>query len=355
MNTSSLYSFDESEKRFLLESFFAKKGTIKLQTSGMCGDIYKFDRGVNSFPRYSCIKIPKPKNNISDRETAKRFLNEVEMQLKFYHNYFVHWISDLDYFMDVPIASFRYWDNDLANLIQCNDLTQISKLSILIYVCCGLKHCYKHGLKAHQDLKPANIFIRNVRNEFRNLPDLDIYNIALLADFGLANASYDSNIFDGSRPYMAPEQWNKKALSSATDIFALGIIFYELLTGGFHPVGIKLNEYWPQPKASNSKKWVSEKHWKKWIESGCQIKDLNLIQSSNYQNFIHKMLNINPIDRPTIDEVIEFLMGELKTISNDSYEQVKFLTNFFQNNQASANLKNWEYPTQKLALLKSKL
>lgn len=114
--------------------------------------------------------------------------------------------------------------NDLANLIKTSQPSQVTKLSLLVYTCIGLRHCYEKGLIAHQDLKPANNFIQNINGNFVGQPDLDIYEFAIVADFGLVN-TFKEDIFDGSRPYMAPEQWNKNELSQATHIFALGVIF----------------------------------------------------------------------------------------------------------------------------------
>lgn len=249
----NFHELDERSKTILLEGAFGR-GKCSFLTGGMCGDIYLFDQGINTFPRYSCVKIPKTTKNVSNEEAAKRFVRELELQLTFSYNKFVHWAFDFDSKYDIPIASFRYWGNDLANLIRGNQASHVTKLSLLIYTCIGLRHCYGKGLIAHQDLKPANIFIQNIKTDFVRLPDLDVFDFAKIADFGLANASIDCGLYDGSRPYMAPEQWNEDELSQATDIFALGVIFYELMTNGYHPVGIKLSDYWPTPKDGNTKK-----------------------------------------------------------------------------------------------------
>jgi eukaryotic-like serine/threonine-protein kinase len=248
----NFYELEDKFKRIILEGFYGR-GECVLNTSGLCGEIYVFDQGVNSIPRYSCIKLPKPIKNVSNEQTASRFIRELQLQLSFYHNKFVHWAFDFDTVFNIPVASFRYWGNDLASLIKTTQPSHVTKLSLLIYICVGLKHCYCKGLIAHQDLKPANIFIQNIKSDFVGLPDLDIYDFAIVADFGLANAFIDYQVFDGSRPYMAPEQWNKNVLTQATDIFALGVILFELMTNGYHPVGIKLSDFWPTHKMEIAK------------------------------------------------------------------------------------------------------
>jgi serine/threonine-protein kinase len=100
---------------------------------------------------------------------------------------------------------------------------------ILTQVCDALQAAHVHGV-VHRDLKPENIFL--VRHD--RTP-----HFVKVLDFGIAK------LFDGSQPsgqtslgtiigtpeYMAPEQWSGKVSDGRTDLYALGIIAYELLTG----------------------------------------------------------------------------------------------------------------------------
>lgn len=71
----------------------------------------------------------------------------------------------------------------------------------------------------HRDIKPANILLHN--------------SVAHLSDFGIAKlvdeTVTETNI--GTYPYMAPEQWQNKPITAQTDIYQLGIMLFELLTG----------------------------------------------------------------------------------------------------------------------------
>ena len=73
----------------------------------------------------------------------------------------------------------------------------------------------------HRDLKPANIFLKN-----RSIK---------IADFGFAMKLSDSKKYSsynvGSPVYMPPEALNENKYSFKSDIWALGVIFYEMLTG----------------------------------------------------------------------------------------------------------------------------
>ncbi|MCU9924595.1 protein kinase domain-containing protein [Aeromonas caviae] len=349
MNKINFHTLDEQHKKLMLEIALGNKGECISVSGGMCGDIYVFDQGKNVTPRYVCAKIPKPLANGSIEEANNRFVNELKNQLSYNHQMFVHWAFDFSEVLGTPVALFRYWSSDLEKLIQESEVSSnIEKLSILVYVCSGLSHCYRNGLVAHQDLKPANIFLRNVRNDFRDLPDVDIYNFALIADFGLANAYLDASVFDGSRPYMAPEQWDKSSLSSKTDVFALGVILYELMTGGFHPVGIKLRDYWPQPLEGNSKKWTKVDTWRKWAKNPSVVFEDTLQIEPNVQALIQRMLSVDPINRPSIDEVKASLLDIINNHSQESFSQLILLIDYFEKKASAEPLKeSWPYLWEK--------
>jgi serine/threonine protein kinase len=91
-------------------------------------------------------------------------------------------------------------------------------LDIFLQVCYGLEYAHKQGI-IHQDIKPANIFIR---------PDGQ----AKIVDFGLA-CPQGTMDFDmpGTPFYMSPEQIQGEPVDERTDIYSLGIMLYEMLTG----------------------------------------------------------------------------------------------------------------------------
>lgn len=324
----NFYSLEPQHKIMMLEAVIGRGKCVGI-SGGMCGEIYIFDQGKEVIPRYVCAKIPKPLPGCTITETAQRFVAEMEKQLSFYHHAFVHWVFDFKEVMKIPVAIFRYWGSDLDKLIREVSSSNIEKLSIMTYICEGLKHCQDRGLVSHQDLKPQNIFMRDIKPNFPDLPDLDIYKFPMIADFGLSNASIDSGIYEGSRPYMAPEQWEQTALSPATDIFALGVIYYQFLTDGYHPVGIKLNEHWPNPAAGNSKKWTRPGAWRKWACSGAEIVDIDSGISPELIGLITTMLSPRATDRPDISNVKDVLLNQIKRLNLESHEQIEFLAKYF--------------------------
>jgi serine/threonine-protein kinase len=110
---------------------------------------------------------------------------------------------------------------DLEDLAAKNvALPLIDKLDIVIDVLSGLAFAHKRGI-VHRDIKPANIRIDEGR--------------ARVMDFGIAHLSASSmtrtGIMVGTPAYMAPEQIVGTPVSPATDLFSVGTVLYELLSG----------------------------------------------------------------------------------------------------------------------------
>jgi serine/threonine protein kinase len=115
----------------------------------------------------------------------------------------------------------------LKNYCKPERLLPVTQAVELIYKCAkALDYAHRQGV-IHRDIKPTNILLT---------PDLDVK----IADFSIAHIAHAdlSNTmpmgFVGSPRYMSPEQIQEDVLTSQTDIYSLGVVFYELLTGR-HP------------------------------------------------------------------------------------------------------------------------
>jgi serine/threonine-protein kinase len=112
---------------------------------------------------------------------------------------------------------------DLKHLIQREAPLAPERVQAIIgQVLDGLQAIHAAGI-VHRDIKPQNILI-------------DRGNVARVADFGIAQAEDDSGMTTegttvGTAAYMAPEQAQAGRITEATDLYAVGVILYEMLTG----------------------------------------------------------------------------------------------------------------------------
>ncbi|HET9577309.1 MAG TPA: serine/threonine-protein kinase [Usitatibacter sp.] len=124
---------------------------------------------------------------------------------------------------DLAFIAMEYVEGrELRQLIREGALTPARSLEIAALVADGLAFAHERGV-IHRDIKPGNIMV---------LPDGRVK----IMDFGIAHlqesdVKTQSGVLLGSPQYMSPEQVAGQALDGRADIFSLGVVLYEMLTG----------------------------------------------------------------------------------------------------------------------------
>lgn len=117
---------------------------------------------------------------------------------------------------------------DLESLIHSRAMSKSEMLESLIQVCDGLGYAHERGI-VHRDIKPANIFITTHGHR----------HTAKLMDFGVAQMGStkltEDGTWMGTVSYMAPEYLDTGKAAGSSDLFALGVVLYEVLSGGRRP------------------------------------------------------------------------------------------------------------------------
>jgi len=108
-----------------------------------------------------------------------------------------------------------------VHLKETGKLNHDEALDIACQLCAGLIEAHQSGI-IHRDLKSGNVML--CRNE-------DGSRRAVVTDFGLAGPSSSAGETAGTPAYMAPELWRGEPASKLTDIYALGVILYEMVAG----------------------------------------------------------------------------------------------------------------------------
>ena len=190
---------------------------VGLLGRGGMGEVYRADDLTLGQP--VALKF-LPASAAADAAALARFHNEVRIARQVSHPNVCR-IHDLGEAGGEPFLSMEYVDGeDLASLLRrIGRLPADKAVESARQLCSGLAAAHDMGV-LHRDLKPANVM-------------LDGRGVVKITDFGLANFSEQIARDDiaGTPAYMAPEQLAGRAATIASDVYALGLVLFEMFTG----------------------------------------------------------------------------------------------------------------------------
>jgi serine/threonine protein kinase len=199
------------EERYLVEG--------RLGHGGMATVLLAHDRKLD---REVAIKLLAD-NLAGDEDVRNRFTREARLAAKLDHPNVVH-VFDVGEEDDRPyIVMELVAGGTLADRLERRRraLPLAESLPLLRQMCDGLGHAHSRRL-VHRDVKPQNLLLRNSDNCLK------------IADFGIARAAEETRLTRtgrviGTDRYMAPEQLADGRISPATDVYACGVVAYEVL------------------------------------------------------------------------------------------------------------------------------
>src|SRR5215831_2359836 len=189
---------------------------------GGMGTVYRAERADGQFQKQVAVKVVPAA--VHSQELLRRFTSEQQILASLEHPNIARLLDAgvspdglpylvMEYVEGVPITDY------------CCDrrLSLQERLRLFQTVCSTVHYAHQH-LIVHRDIKPANILVTGE-------------GISKLLDFGIAklldpwmNAGSTQSIFNPMTPdYASPEQARGEALTTATDVYSLGVILYELL------------------------------------------------------------------------------------------------------------------------------
>src|SRR5579871_5573732 len=217
--SSAASEFLISEGRFLPGRLIAGRyRIIALLGRGGMGEVYRADD--LTLGQAVAIKF-LPEEATRDEGMRERFRNEVRIARKVSHPNVCR-VYDVGEVEGQTFFTMEYVDGeDLASLLRrIGRLPPDKAIEIARQLCAGLAAAHAKGV-LHRDLKPANIM-------------LDGRGQVVITDFGLAGLADDirgAEIRSGTPAYMAPEQIAGKEVTTRSDVYALGLVLYEVFTG----------------------------------------------------------------------------------------------------------------------------
>jgi serine/threonine-protein kinase len=170
------------------------------------------------------LKFLNP-NVAEDEEIMKRFVHELRYSRKITHHNVIR-IYDFLYIQGNYAISMEYFPSHTlgSEVVGEKPMPLPRALGFGIDICTGMDVAHAQGI-VHRDLKPANVLINNE-------------GLLKIVDFGVAAAQREGDTqltktgyVIGSPKYMAPEQILGKKVDQRADVYALGVILYEIMTG----------------------------------------------------------------------------------------------------------------------------
>jgi serine/threonine protein kinase len=154
-----------------------------------------------------------------DDSFRARFLQESKLAGRLSHPNVVQ-VYDAGETEGSPYIVMEYVPGD--TIAQRGKLSYRDAVPLALQACAGLQHAHAAGL-VHRDVKPANLLVREDH-------------VLKIADFGIARAAELTRLTQhgtvlGTAAYLSPEQAAGQEVTTATDIYSLGAVVYELLTG----------------------------------------------------------------------------------------------------------------------------
>lgn len=188
--------------------------------SGGMADVYK--AYCIKLNRFVAVKILKDRYNV-DREFVSRFELESQAAASLSHNNIVS-VYDVGYEDGIHYIVMELLDGiTLKDYISIHGMLPWKQaLDFSIQICDAMDHAHKKGI-VHRDIKPQNIMVT-------------ADNVLKVTDFGIARTANkdittEDNTAIGSVHYISPEQARGGYVDASSDIYSMGVVMYEMLTG----------------------------------------------------------------------------------------------------------------------------
>lgn len=187
--------------------------------SGGMGEVYLAED--SELKRKVALKF-LPLQYASDESFKTRFKREAQAAAALSHPNIIHIYEVLEYQGRPFFAMELVEGRSLRDIIHSEELSLHQVLDVAAQICEGLNEAHEAGV-VHRDIKPSNILI-------------DRKGRVLVVDFGLARIEGEDKLTKtgstlGTIGYMAPEQVEGKEADQRSDIFSVGVVLYEMLTG----------------------------------------------------------------------------------------------------------------------------
>lgn len=248
----------------------------------------------HSFERQVAIKILSPSLAL-EPSFAERFMQEARTVASLNHPHIVP-VYDVGEHEGYYYLSMEYVTGGSLKQRIRDGIEPRQAETVLRQLAGALDYAGQHGF-IHRDVKPDNVMFRADGS-------------ALLMDFGIAaNILRDTSVTGstsvmGTPKYMSPEQHRRQPLTPQSDLYSLGCVFYEMLTG-------------KPPYTGDDASAMAEAHQREPIP-------LLPVKLRHYQPLLRQLLAKSPADRPQSGTAITELLDNLESPEHYTRERARY-------------------------------
>ncbi len=193
---------------------------------GGMGTVYRAERADDTFTQHAALKLVHPGFAPDFR---LRFLRERALLAGLDHPGIARLLDGGVAADGAPFLAMELVDGEpITAYAEAHGLDLRERLGLFLQVCDAVAHAHLH-LIVHRDLKPPHILVENTEGGPRvKLLDFGIAKLLSEEDDGLTRTGSSGPL---TPSYASPEQFLGLPITTATDVYALGLVLYELLTG----------------------------------------------------------------------------------------------------------------------------
>jgi len=208
----------------LIGQLFGRYRLVKVVGEGGMGEVYLAQDTVLN--RQAAVKLIR--TSVKTKDLLRRFHRERQILAQLNHGSIASVYDAGTGSEGVPFLVMEYVEGlPLTEYCDAHALSVSQRLELFRTVCSAVQHAHQN-LVVHRDLKPSNILV-TAQGEVKLLD----FGIAKLLDPEMPGEAPGTTLIRAMTPaYASPEQINGGVTTTATDVYSLGVLLYELLTGG---------------------------------------------------------------------------------------------------------------------------
>lgn len=311
------HKFEHNKKKELSENILSRYHLLKCMGKGGFGLVFAAEAKLQRFA-LKVLNVFKDVDASMNSQKKKEYIDEMRRETTIHqelrHDYIVSYYNDFYIENEEKLViEMELCDSSLAAVIETVSLDQA--LIWFAQICSAVSYLHEPDERRkkpeilHRDLKPGNILIKE-----KKVKVCDFGGAKFLNQTRISGSKINQEQFYGTQEYLAPEIFTQdvKKFTKATDIWALGIIFFKMITRGKHPLLYEFSD--PKMKYDQKIEKMTNQ-MEKYSKNTADVK--NLLKKLPMSDILTRCLEFDPKKRIEIGPLLDLVQTELENANLD--------------------------------------